>query len=57
MVSRLIQMFNPPRSLFLIFLSSAFAYISDMVPLHLVCDDAFLRVTCLIYKRDVYQFM
>ena len=50
-------MFNPPRNLFLIFLSSAFAYISDMVPLRLVCDDAFLRVTCLIYNNDVYQFM
>ena len=50
-------MCDPLRNLFLVFLSSAFAYISDMVPLHLVCDDAFLRVTYLIYKRDVYQFM
>ena len=50
-------MCNPPRNLFLIFLSGAFACISDMLPLRLVCDDAYLRVTCLIFKLDVYQFM
>ena len=57
MVSRRIHMCNPPRNLFLIFLSGAFAHISDMLPLRLVCDDAYLRVTCLIFKLDVYQFM